>query len=52
MTITVAHMGALPKAIPPEQRSDVQTPERDCKTVTMEQLEWKGQCSGNSEQRR
>jgi hypothetical protein len=29
MTITVAHVRALRKATPPEQRSDVQTLERD-----------------------
>jgi len=36
-TITVAHVEALLKATPPEQRADVPPPERDSKTA-MEQL--------------
>ena len=37
-TITVAHVEALLKATPPEQRADVPPPERDSKTAPMEQL--------------
>jgi hypothetical protein len=36
--ITVAHVEALLKATPPEQRADVPPPERDSKTAPMEQL--------------
>ena len=38
ITITVAHVEALLKATPPEQRADVPPPERDSKTAPMEQL--------------
>ena len=37
-TITLAHVEALLKATPPEQRADVPPPERDHKTAPMEQL--------------
>lgn len=37
-TITAAHVEALLKATPPEQRADVPPPERDHKTAPMEQL--------------
>lgn len=36
--IPVAHEESLLKATPPEQRADVQPPERDNKTAPMEQL--------------
>ena len=37
-TITVAHVEALLKATPPEQRADVPPPERESKAAPMEQL--------------
>jgi len=37
-TITVAHVEALLKATPPEQRADVPPPERDSKAPPLEQL--------------
>lgn len=38
-TITVAHAEALPKATPPERRTDVKPAEREKKTAPIEQIE-------------